>query len=128
MDAAQESNSFFIIVHPNGDRSKLTVVEIVRALDYEKNDYMVASDLEFETAELASAYARPLAARWRKEYEPYDGEPLPALTSSDDALAVLRTALETTLRGSQSNPRRGEFADGFEAGIKVALSELERVA
>jgi len=62
--------SQFHIVYPRGDSSKLAVVEIVDALDYELNDYAVASRNSFDTWEEARDYAKSLAAAHEKDYVP----------------------------------------------------------
>ncbi|WP_298962288.1 hypothetical protein [uncultured Methylobacterium sp.] len=75
------SYSTWIIVYPRGDRSKLAVVEIVPALDYEKSDYAIASRREFFgeedglTAEQRAAkYARELARNNGLSYEGSNGD------------------------------------------------------
>lgn len=56
-----ESSSFWIVIYPGGDRTQLSIAEIVKALDYEKNDYDLASQRDFASEIEASAYARGLA-------------------------------------------------------------------
>jgi hypothetical protein len=65
-----EDLSTYIIVYPRGDRSRLAVVEIVPALDYEKGDYAIASRKEFfGDNEGACKYARELARENGLSYE-----------------------------------------------------------
>jgi hypothetical protein len=67
--------STWIIVYPQGDRSKLAVVEIVPALDYEKRDYAIASRKEFLGDEPgACEYARELARQNGLTYEGSNGD------------------------------------------------------
>lgn len=52
---------YYYIVYPSGDRSKLTVVELLEACKYELSDYAVASRKEFTDKDEAVEYARKLA-------------------------------------------------------------------
>lgn len=69
-------SSFFFICYPGGDRTKICVVELSDACDYEKNDYDVASRREFRNEDESLAfneaadYARELARRHGKAYIP----------------------------------------------------------
>jgi hypothetical protein len=58
----------YFIVFPSGDRNKISVVEIPPALNYEINDYAVASRKEFFEVEEAVEYAKELAVSNNKEY------------------------------------------------------------
>jgi hypothetical protein len=62
-------DSKFHIVFPNGDRSRLSVVEIVPALEYELNDYAVASRKHFYSEREANEYARELAEKHSLTFE-----------------------------------------------------------
>jgi hypothetical protein len=54
-------SSRYHIVYPCGDRTKLSVVEIVDALSYELSEYAVASRNDWETYKEAATYAKQLA-------------------------------------------------------------------
>lgn len=56
-------SSKYHIVFPCGDKTKLSVVEICEGLEYELQDYMVASRESFYTKEDASDYAVDLAKK-----------------------------------------------------------------
>jgi triphosphoribosyl-dephospho-CoA synthetase len=58
---SQEDESDYHIVYPGADRTKLAVVQICWALDYELRDYDIASRRKFDTALEAQQYARQLA-------------------------------------------------------------------
>lgn len=62
-------SSKYHIIYPRGDRSKLSVVEIVDALDYELSDYAVASRNSFTDPNEAVAYAKELAKNNGLSYE-----------------------------------------------------------
>jgi hypothetical protein len=62
-------DSKFHIVYPCGDRSRLSVVEIVPALEYELNDYAVASRKHFYSESKANEYARELAEKYNLTFE-----------------------------------------------------------
>lgn len=65
--------SKYYIVYPRGDRSKLTVIELVDALDYELNDYAVASKNSFFEEIDAVKYAEDLALKNNKQMQYPDG-------------------------------------------------------
>lgn len=60
-------SSKYYIVYPCGDRSQLSVVEIVDALDYELDDYAVASQKNFDDENEAVKYAEELALKHGKK-------------------------------------------------------------
>lgn len=60
-DTDSTPTSFFIICYPGGDTSQLSVAEICYSLDYEVNDYALASRQRFDTHDEAFQYARTLA-------------------------------------------------------------------
>lgn len=66
-------SSKYYIVYPRGDRSKLTVIELVDALDYEINDYAVASRNSFFEEKEAVEYAEQLALKNNKIMQYPDG-------------------------------------------------------
>lgn len=62
-------SSKYYIIYPRGDRSKISVVEIVDALDYELSDYAVASRQSFTDPNEAVPYAKELAKTHGLKYE-----------------------------------------------------------
>lgn len=62
------------IVYPRGDKSRLTVVEILDALDYELADYSVASKESFPDRKDAVSHAKELAKRHGKTFESSEPE------------------------------------------------------
>jgi hypothetical protein len=68
-------SSRYHIIFPRGDRTRLSVVEIVDALSYELTDYAVASRHDFGTYSEAAKYARTLADDQALIFEPDTDEP-----------------------------------------------------
>lgn len=68
-------SSTYHIVYPRGDRTKLSVIELVEALSYELNDYAVASRRNFPTYQEAAAYAKDLAKEHNLTFEADTDEP-----------------------------------------------------
>lgn len=67
--------SDFRIVFPRGNRKQLCVVEIVPALDYEINDYAVASSKTFTGDENGAVnHAKYLAEKHGLDYTGSNGE------------------------------------------------------
>ena len=66
--------SKWIIIYPRGDRTRISTAEICEGLEYEINDYALASRQEFYEASDAYAYARKLAKDNGKAYEGEAGE------------------------------------------------------
>lgn len=62
-------SSRYHIVFPRGDRTRLSVVEIVDALSYELADYAVASRHHFPDNDSATIYAKELAAANNLQFE-----------------------------------------------------------
>ncbi len=58
---------FYLIVYPQGDRTKLTVAEAQR---FDKSDYDLASETEFPSQAEAEERARALAKRHEKTFVP----------------------------------------------------------
>ena len=56
-----ESPSFWIVIYPRGDRTKISVAEIFRSSSYEKDEYDLASRRELASEIEAAAYGRSLA-------------------------------------------------------------------
>ena len=67
--------STYHIVYPRGDRSKLSVVEICAGLEYELDDYAVASRETFYDRPSAYEYAISLAKVNRLTYVRDDEDP-----------------------------------------------------
>lgn len=58
-------DTFFIVVYPNGDQSRLSVAEISYECEYEMSDYDLASREKFDDETAAEEYARTLAKRYK---------------------------------------------------------------
>jgi hypothetical protein len=52
MDLDDSNPWFWILVHPRADRTKIKPVELCGSTAHEKNDFVLASELDFETLEL----------------------------------------------------------------------------
>lgn len=68
-------SSRYHIVFPGGDRTRLSVVEIVDALSYELSEYAVASRRDFPDYAEAATYAKELAVTNNLHFEPDSSEP-----------------------------------------------------
>jgi hypothetical protein len=51
----------YFIIFPSGDKSKLSLVRLTPPMEYEINDYSVASRKDFHDKEEAIKYAKELA-------------------------------------------------------------------
>lgn len=60
-DAPEGSTLYWIIVYPGGDLTRLAVAEMCDALDYEENDYRIASRKRFRVESDAVTYCKQLA-------------------------------------------------------------------
>lgn len=60
--------SKWIIIYPCGDRSKISTAEICSGMEYEINEYALASRQEFHDEQEAWVYARQLARDHGKNY------------------------------------------------------------
>lgn len=67
--------SKYHIVYADSDHASIAVVEIVPALDYELNDYSVASRESFWTRKVAVAHARDMASKNGLRFVPDREEP-----------------------------------------------------
>lgn len=66
--------SNWYIIYSCGNKKKLSVVEICESLQYELNDYSVASRKSFTDEESAIKYAKSLAVEHGLDYDgPCDG-------------------------------------------------------
>ena len=64
----------YFIVYPCGDKTKLTIISLTPAMEYELNDYDVASRKSFTDQLLCRKYAIDLAKENNLEYIPQDKE------------------------------------------------------
>lgn len=67
-------SSTYHVIYPRGERDKLSIVEIVPALDYELADYAVASRESFDSYQAAATYTKELAQKHGKQFIPDRGE------------------------------------------------------
>lgn len=56
------------IIYPGGDRKQIAVISLSDSLYYELGDYALASRHEFESYELADAYATELSNKHSVSY------------------------------------------------------------
>ena len=61
-------DSKFYIVFPSGEKTKLSVVELSDACNYEINDYDRASRREFTDEQICIVYAKSLAKQHGLKY------------------------------------------------------------
>lgn len=67
-----ESDTFYFLCHPCGDRTKITVVDLGHNVSYQKNDWDVVNSNEFDNAKDAIMYGKRLAIKYRLEYQPFE--------------------------------------------------------
>ena len=65
----------YYIIFPSADRSKIKVLELSKDLDYQLDDYDVASRKKFPARDSAEDYAKSLAKTHGKEYVGFRPEP-----------------------------------------------------
>jgi hypothetical protein len=73
------SEIFYFLCYPKGDKSKITVIDEQTDLHYEKYDFSLVNDLEWNNSEDAIDYAKKLAEKYHLTYEPFEnrcGEPM----------------------------------------------------
>jgi hypothetical protein len=66
-----EEYIFYFLCYPSGDRTRITVIDEFESSRYEKNDYALVNDLEWDNSENAIAYGRTLAEKYNLIYEPF---------------------------------------------------------
>lgn len=71
MEDIDDNDVFYFVAFVN-KRKALTVIDLAYAVDYEKNDWDVASKETFEDPEKACRYARALAEKYGLEYRLFD--------------------------------------------------------
>lgn len=67
-----EGELFYFLAYPRGDRAKITVIDESESSRYEKNDYSIVNELEWDNPKDAIEYARKLAEQNNLIYEPFD--------------------------------------------------------
>ena len=63
---------FYFICHPQGDKSKIKVIDEQQSLHYEKHDFALINDLEWDNVKDAIEYAKKLAEKYNLEYIPFE--------------------------------------------------------
>jgi hypothetical protein len=74
-DNDYQERSKYHIVYADREHTSIAVVEIVPALDYELNDYSVASRESFWTRKEAVAHARDMSSKHGLNFVPDREEP-----------------------------------------------------
>ena len=65
------NHTFYFIAFVD-ERQALTVIDLAYVVDYEKNDWDVASDEIFQKPDAAIEHARKLAKKYELRYELFD--------------------------------------------------------
>lgn len=68
---AASNETFYFIAFVN-NRQALTVIDLAYVVDYERNDWDVASAETFQERDTAIQYARKLAEKYGLEYQLFD--------------------------------------------------------
>lgn len=63
---------FYFICYPQGDRSKIQVIDEQQNLHYEKHDFALVNDLEWDNSKEAISYAKNLAEKYNLTYVPFE--------------------------------------------------------
>ena len=63
---------FYFICHPQGDKSKIEVIDEQQSLHYEKYHFALVNDLEWNNVKDAIEYAKKLAEKYNLEYIPFE--------------------------------------------------------
>lgn len=63
---------FYFICYPCGDRTKITVIDEQQSLHYEKHDFALVNDLEWDNVKEAIEYAKKLAEKYNLNYSPFE--------------------------------------------------------
>jgi len=66
------NKTFYFVAHPRGDKTTLTVIDVARALSYERNEFDAVNDIDFDDHNEAIDYARVLASVHDLKYEMFD--------------------------------------------------------
>jgi len=67
-----ESETFYFVIHPKGDRSVVTVIDLAICMRYERSDWMAVNDEDFYGRDEAIEHARALAEKYKLRYEPFE--------------------------------------------------------
>jgi len=65
-------DGFFAIVYPRGDRTRLTVIDLMWVVDYKMYDYNCATPFRYGTRDEAIREARRLAREYGLGYDMYE--------------------------------------------------------
>lgn len=67
-----ETELFYFICYPKGDKSKIKVIDESETLRYEKDNFSIVNDLEWYNAQEAIEYAKKLAEQNNLTYIPFE--------------------------------------------------------
>jgi hypothetical protein len=65
-------DGLFFLVFPGGDRSKITVIDLMHCVSYERNDWENVNDNTYYNRDEAIKSARDIADRYGLEYMPFE--------------------------------------------------------
>ena len=63
---------FYFLCYPKGNKSRITVIDEQQSLHYEKHDFSLVNDLEWNNSKDAIDYAEKLAEKYNFIYEPFE--------------------------------------------------------
>ena len=60
---------FYFIAHPQGDKSRVTVIDLSYSVSYERSDWDAANSINFTNPDEAIKYAKAIADKYNLKYE-----------------------------------------------------------
>ena len=63
---------FYFLCHPKGDKTRICVIDEQESLHYEKYDFSLVNDMEWDNSEEAIDYAKKLAVKYDLVYEEFE--------------------------------------------------------
>ncbi len=71
-DVTDEFDGFYFLCFPVGDTTKITVIDLMNCVSYERDEFACVNDIDFYDKDEAITYARKLCDKYNKTYIPFD--------------------------------------------------------
>ena len=68
-----ESETFFFIAY-DGNRNTIKVIDLAHSVSYQRRDWSIAVDRDFDNPRSACDYARAVAIKYNLNYTPFDSQ------------------------------------------------------
>ena len=65
-------DGFYFLCFPSGDKKRVTVIDLMNCVSYERDEWSNVNDNTYYSAEEAIEAGRDIAERFGLEYEPFD--------------------------------------------------------